>query len=246
MDYPLNTGTIELWHGNIVGGDERYQHFWRVLDEAEQARAGRLKNELRQKRYVNAHGRLRNILAGILNEPPEKIRIKKGEHGKPYLADNPELVFNLSHSVNTMVLAVAWNCQLGIDIEVCKQRANFSALVNKCFAEEEAAYWNKLPEDQKSREFYRFWTRKEALVKAAGQGLSLGLNRCVVNPENPTEFLRVPAACGQAHAWHVKDIDLGNDMSSALVADKVIAGVKLMDLDVKLQTWPSNIETSRN
>ncbi|MDD5579777.1 MAG: 4'-phosphopantetheinyl transferase superfamily protein [Methylobacter sp.] len=230
MDYSLNTGTVEVWHGNIDVGDERYHHFWQVLDEAEQARAGRLKNELRQKRYVNAHGRLRTILAGILNEPPEKIRIKKGEHGKPYLADNPELVFNLSHSVNTMVLAVAWNCQLGIDIEVGKQRANFSALVNKCFAEEEAAYWNKLPEDQKSREFYRFWTRKEALVKAAGQGLSLGLKRCVVNPENPTEFLRVPAACGQAQAWHVKDIDLGHDIC-ALVRDKSPISIRLVDLE---------------
>lgn len=232
MDYSLNTDTVELWHGNIVAGDEHYQRYRRVLDEAEQAHAGRIKNELLQKRYVNVHGRLRNILAHILNESPEKIRIKKAEHGKPYLADNPELAFNLSHSLNTMVIAVGWNCQLGIDIEVCKQRDNFSALVDKYFAEEEAAYWNQLPEAQKNREFYRFWTRKEAFVKAAGQGMALGLNRCVVNPENPTEFLRVPAECGQAKAWHVCDINLGVDVSSALVVDKIIAGVKLRDLEL--------------
>jgi 4'-phosphopantetheinyl transferase len=238
----LNTDTVELWHGTIVAGDEHYQRYRRVLDEAEQAHAGRIKNELLQKRYVNIHGQLRNVLARILNESPEKIRIKKAVHGKPYLADNSELAFNLSYSVNTIVIAVGWNCQLGIDIEVCKQRANFSALVDKCFAKEEAAYWNILPEDTKKREFYRFWTRKEAFVKAAGQGIALGLNRCVVNPENPTEFLRVPAECGQAKAWHVCDINLRGDVSSALVVDKVIAGVKLMDLDVKLQTWSGNIE----
>ena len=90
----------------------------------------------------------------------------------------------------------------------------------------------KLPEHQKIPEFYRFWTRKEAFVKATGHGIALGLNHCVINPENPTEFLRVPENCGQASAWHVLDIDLGAGVCSALVADKEIAEVRLMDLEL--------------
>ncbi len=226
----MNIDTIEIWHGNIAAEGAHYQNYWRILDAAEQARAEKIKNDSLRKHYVEVHARLRNVLAQTLNEPPEKINIKKAEHGKPYLVDTPELVFNLSHSASAMVLAVGWSCRLGVDIEICKSRASLNGLVDKCFAEEEIAYWNKLPEVQKTAEFYRFWTRKEAFVKATGRGIALGLNLCVINPENQAEFLRVPEDCGQASTWHVQDIALAQDICGALVVDKNIVGVKLMDL----------------
>jgi 4'-phosphopantetheinyl transferase len=225
----MNTDTIQIWHGNIAAEDGHYQNYWRILDAAEQARAGGFKNELLRKRYVEAHGRLRNILARTLNEPPEKIRIHNTGYGKPYLADNPALAFNLSHSASAMVIAVSWNCQLGVDVEHCKSRTSLAGLVDKCFAEEEIAYWNKLPETQKTAEFYRFWTRKEAFVKATGHGIALGLNCCVINPENQTEFLRIPVDCGLASTWHVLDMDLGRGLCSALVTDKDIFSVRLIN-----------------
>ncbi|MDD5319255.1 MAG: 4'-phosphopantetheinyl transferase superfamily protein [Methylococcales bacterium] len=227
----MKTEIIKIWYGNITAEDVHYQAYWSVLDEAEQAHAGKLKNPLLRRRYVEVYGRLRNVLAKILNQSPEKIRIKKAAHGKPYLADHPELAFNLSHSADRLIIAVGWLCQLGVDIEFCKQRINLSGLVEKCFAEEEAAYWNKLPEDRKQTEFYRFWTRKEAFVKATGRGIGLGLHHCVINPEKPTEFLTVPAAYEPVSAWHVLDIDLGQGISCAVVADKEIVIVSLMDLE---------------
>ncbi|MDP1665228.1 MAG: 4'-phosphopantetheinyl transferase superfamily protein [Methylobacter sp.] len=228
----MNTDTIQIWHGNIAADNAHYQNYWRVLDAAEHAHAEKIKNDLLHKRYVEVHGRLRNILAQTLNQPPEQINIKKTEHGKPYLADMPELVFNLSHSASVMVIALGWNCQLGVDIECCKPRTSLAGLVDKCFAEEEIAYWHKLPEAQKTPEFYRFWTRKEAFVKATGRGIGLGLNRCVINPQNQSEFLRVPADYGQASTWHVQDITLGQDVCSALVTDKGIVEIRLIELAV--------------
>lgn len=226
----MNSDTVEIWHGDIAG-DTHHQNYWRVLDAAEQAHAKKITNDVLRNRYIEVHGRLRNILAQTLNEPPEKISIKKAEHGKPYLDGNPELVFNLSHSAAAMVIAVGWNCQLGVDIENCKPRTSLAALVDKCFAEEEIAYWNKLPDAQKIPEFYRYWTRKEAFVKATGRGIALGLNHCVINPENQTEFLRVPDGCGQASAWHVQDIELGQGVCSALVTDKDRVEVRLIALE---------------
>jgi 4'-phosphopantetheinyl transferase len=227
----LNTDTIQIWHGTIAAEDADYQDYWRVLDATEQARAGKFKNDLLRKRYVEVHGRLRKLLAQTLNEAPEKIIIKTAGHGKPYLVDAPELAFNLSHSENAMVIALGRNCQLGVDIELCKPRASLTALVDKCFADEEIAYWHKQPEAEQTAEFYRFWTRKEAFVKATGRGIALGLNHCVVNPENPTGFLRVPAECGLASSWQVLDMDLGQGVFSALVADKDIVGVRIIDLE---------------
>jgi 4'-phosphopantetheinyl transferase len=225
----LGINEVEIWHGQVTAEDAHYQSYWRVLDEADQTQAHKFKNALLHKRYVESHGRLRNLLAKTLNQPPEKIRISKAEHGKPYLADYPELAFNLSHTADRLIIATGWNCRLGVDIEIDKQRINLSELVDKCFAEEEAGYWIQLPETQKNREFYRIWTRKEAFVKATGHGIALGLNQCVINPDNPTEFLRVPDNCGKASAWHVQDIDVGGGIFSALVADKKLSHIKLMD-----------------
>jgi 4'-phosphopantetheinyl transferase len=227
-----NIDTIQVWHGDLDGKDVDYQRYWRTLDEFEQAHAERITNDLLHKRYVETHGRLRRILAQTLNESPEKIRIGKGEHGKPYLADNPELAFNLSHSGRNMVVAVAWHCRLGIDIEQCRPRTTMAGLVDKCFAEEEIAYWQTLPEDRKMPEFYCFWTRKEAFVKATGRGIGLGLNRCVINPENPSEFLRVPAGCGQPSTWHIQDIAFQEHVRAAVVSDKKIIALKFFD-------WPA-------
>jgi len=225
----LDMNDLEIWHGKVTAEDAHYQAYWRVLDEAEQAQARNYKNALLHKRYVESHGRLRNLLAKTLNQSPEKIRIRKAEHGKPYLADYPELAFNLSHTADRLMIAVGWNCRLGVDIEIGKQRINLSGLVDKCFSEEEADYWTQLPETQKNQAFYRIWTRKEAFVKATGHGIALGLNQCVINPDNPTEFLRVPDNCGKASAWHVQDIDVGEGIFSALVADKKLSHIRLMD-----------------
>ena len=225
----LGINEVDIWHGKVIDEDADYQAYWRVLDEAEQTQAQKFKNELLHKRYVEIHGRLRNCLAHLLNQSPEKISIKKAAQGKPYLADYPELAFNLSHSADRVLIAMSWSCQLGVDIELCKPRINVSGLVNKCFSEEEIAHWNQLPETQKNQEFYRYWTRKEAFVKATGHGITLGLNQCVVKPENPSEFLRVPDLYGDASAWHVFDIELGEGVCGAVVTDKKLSVIRLMD-----------------
>jgi 4'-phosphopantetheinyl transferase len=212
----LNKRPIELWYGHLA--DVYAPGHWSVLDAVELAYVQRLKNESLRQRYASVHGCLRQLLARYLQESPRQIKIKKAEHGKPYLVDHPELAFNISHSGDALLIALGWNCELGVDLELCKERNSLAGLVEKCFAEEEAAYWHRLPETEKKREFYRFWTRKEAFVKATGRGLALGLNQCVINPDRSTEFLRVPESCGAAAEWRVQDIDLGPAYCAALAA----------------------------
>lgn len=227
----INPDVIDLWHGELSLDSGAYDNFWSVLDIPEKARAEKMTNHAQQQRYVETHGRLKYLLALYVNEAPEKIRLNKTPHGKPYLADKPEIVFNLSHSGNMMVIGVSNHCNLGVDIEVCQPRSNFSALVKKCFADEETSYWNKLPEAQKIVEFYRFWTRKEAFVKAIGRGIPLGLNSCVINPEKPTAFLRIPAECGPVSDWRLQNMDLSKNSCCAVVTDKAFSSIRLIDLD---------------
>lgn len=224
----LNTIEPLVWKHKI-SVDENCQRLWSCLDQNEKAAAASLKNAARRFHYVAARGYLRRLLSETVNEAPEKLRILKHEHGKPFLADYPEIAFNLSHTDDIIIIAVARECRIGIDIEICKPRANFPALVQKCFGELEANWWQSLPELEKIREFYRFWTRKEAFAKATGRGIGIGLNRCIINPEQPAEWLSVPDFCGAASIWHVRDIDIGSGICCSLAADKSIAEIKLIE-----------------
>ena len=222
MGQPITSnGAIKLWHGEIVATEAKYTHYWHILDPFEQQHASTIENRCLHNRYVEIHARLRILLAQTLNTKPEELRIQKAKHGKPFLVDYPELAFNLSHTANQMVVAIAKNCELGVDIEQCKPRLNLAALVDKCFAEEEKNYWQQLPTSQQTLTFYQFWTRKEAFVKATGRGIALGLNRCVINPENHHELMRIPEQFGLASDWLIRDVVLGEAICGALVVHKV-------------------------
>lgn len=220
--------SLQLWQRRLAIDEAGYQDCRQLLDPDEHRRAGAITNDRSHRRFVASYGILRRILSQTVGRPPQAIRIHRTEHGKPYLADYPELAFNLSHTGDRMVIAVGRNCRLGIDIETCKPRPNLPALVAKCFAEVEAAWWQALPDADKNREFYRYWTRKEAFVKATGRGIGQGLHRCVIDPGNPVAWLSVPADCGPASGWHTRDLDLGDGVCSAVVADKPIAQIEFM------------------
>lgn len=223
--------TIKLWKGNIAETESDYPYYWQILDQAEQYHANVFKNEQLRRRYVEIHARLRILLGNAVNAAPKQLRIHKAEYGKPYLPDYPELAFNLSHTGNKIVVAMAYNCELGVDIEQCKPRKNLAALVDKCFAQEEKSYWQQLPESQQAQAFYQFWVRKEAFVKATGRGIALGLKECSINPENPNKLLRIPVAYGLASDWLIQDFDLGEHICGALaVKDKAFNPITQIDI----------------
>lgn len=213
----MDSQNIKFWHTELATLEVDYPHFWSLLDPSEQHHASTIKNERLHRRYVEVHAQLRLFLGETINAAPELLRIHKAEYGKPYLVDYPELAFNLSHTANRMAVAIAYKCDLGIDIEFCKPRTNLAALVEKCFAEEEKEYWQKLPSTKKTLTFYRFWTRKEAFVKATGRGIALGLKQCVIDPNNPTKLLRIPENYGHPSEWLIQDIGLFRSICGAIV-----------------------------
>lgn len=209
---------IRLWHGDCAATDPNIPHYWQILDPSEQQHALKLVNKNIKCRYIEIRARLRILLGDVLNTQPDKLRIQKTAYGKPYLIDYPELGFNLSHTANKLIIAIAYHCDVGVDIEFCKARTSLAGLVEKCFAEEEKHFWYQLAETEKTRAFYGFWTRKEAFVKAVGRGISLGLNRCVIDPLKPSELLRIPDGFGQTSEWFIQDIDLGESICGAVAA----------------------------
>lgn len=152
-----------------------------LLSPEEQQRGNRfLFPDLRRKHRV-AHGVLRLLLGSVLGCSPQSLTFEKGPHGKPALRAPCPLHFNLSHSGEEALLAFELRGPLGVDLEVQGRSRSLEGLTRHSFAPEEQAQWQALPEALKVEGFYAGWTRKEAFIKAIGEGLYRGLSSFVVN-----------------------------------------------------------------
>jgi 4'-phosphopantetheinyl transferase len=226
----MNKHSLDIWLGRLAASPADLPFYRSLLDDEERARAQRIRIPQRQDYYAETHARLRLLLGKTVNAAPARLRFTRNTHGKPFLIDFPDIAFNLSHTADRIVIAVGRRCRLGIDIETCKPRANLRALADKCFGAEEMAYWQSLPETERLAAFYYFWTRKEAFVKAVGQGISLGLRDCMIDPANPTGMLHVPASCGSSGDWSLHDLDIGGSVLGAVAVDGPIAAMTIRTL----------------
>lgn len=165
--------------------------------------------------YLKTRYLVRYTLAEFLNTSKSLI-IEKKSAGKPYLPDYPEIDFNLSHSGDFLLLGIGKNCQLGVDIETIKPRENMSGLVNRCFSKNEIQSWLALSDLEKQRYFYQIWTRKEAFVKATGEGISSGLTQIEV-AKNLNVFVHVPKKERPAFNWHIMELQVNSAYLATLV-----------------------------
>ncbi|MEC4747505.1 4'-phosphopantetheinyl transferase superfamily protein [Methylomicrobium sp. Wu6] len=219
--------TLNIRFGRLAGLPSELPYFWDLLDSDERNRAQGIKKSLKQAQYIETHGRLRIMLGDAVDAAPERLQFGKNEHGKPYLADYPDVAFNLSHTSDRIAVVLSRRCRVGIDIESCKPRTNLAALAAKCFGAEEKSYWLALPETEQLPSFYRFWTRKEAFVKAVGQGINLGLQNCVIDPSHPERMLGVPPSCGLADEWSLYDLEPSDGFCGAVAVDGTIDAVSI-------------------
>lgn len=143
---------------------------WLSADEIE--RAERYKFENLRHRYIRGRGMVRLRLASHLECPPEELRFRLGEHGKPFL-DDDSLHFNLSHSEEVAALAISRFPDVGIDIEKFDRKVDFDGLAKRCFRDREWSQFSGVSKDEKVRAFFRIWTAKEARMKATGEGFQL-------------------------------------------------------------------------
>jgi 4'-phosphopantetheinyl transferase len=167
----LSPGAIHLWELDLD-----HFIFSDILSEVERARAARFRFDHDRKRFSAGRTALRLLLAGYLKTKPETVHFNYGPAGKPSVL-NTNVSFNLSHSGPSALIAVALDCQVGADVELIRQIDDFPSLAQYSFAPGEFQRWQALPADQKTRAFYRCWTRKEAYLKAIGEGIAHRLQK---------------------------------------------------------------------
>jgi len=160
---------VHLWRGDL---DEQGWPGPDGLPEDERQRAAALLRPLARRRWVASRWLLRGVLARYLRRPAAEIRLETGEHGKPRLAGPwGSLAFNLSHSEDLALIAVAAGREVGVDVERIVAERDPVALAEKGLGPEAAAAVTSAPESERSRFFHRRWADHEARLKCLGVGL---------------------------------------------------------------------------
>ena len=158
------------------------------VDECE--RVARYRIDKPKRQFAICRAALRSILADYLCIAPHEVRFQIGANGKPILAGNSAIHFNVTHSGNFALVAIATR-RVGIDIEVMREVSNRDGLVERFFGLEEKETYRTLIASQRNQGFFRAWTCKEALMKAVGTGLK-HVDRCIVelDPTRPPRAIR--------------------------------------------------------
>ena len=177
-----------------------------VLSEDEIRRANKYKFHIHRKQFITYRIALRKILSIYYKISPRELVFKYTEYGKPYVANSPiqyNIQFNLSHSEDMAVLGVTKNNLLGVDIEYIKPIDNIDDIAIQFFSKSEYKKFVSLPSKYKLECFYEIWTRKEAFIKAIGEGLSHPLDTFEVSFYDDTtpRLIHINGTVADAKEW---------------------------------------------
>jgi 4'-phosphopantetheinyl transferase len=192
------------------------------LSVEERARASRFRHSVDRSRFVAAHGALRAILGRCLGVEPSCLRFSYGRFGKPALSGPPgasSVEFNLSHSGDLALVAASFGRRLGIDLERIDASRSGQEIAERFFSPREIAALRSFPRERQTDAFFACWTRKEAYLKARGDGLSFPLDRFSVSisPEEPASLL--DCRDDETQRWVLQDITPEAGWAAALAVE---------------------------
>jgi 4'-phosphopantetheinyl transferase len=195
-----------------------YAEVKRSVTPDERQRAERLLDPCKRDRFLASRGLLREILGNYLEMQPEGLHIAVGVHGKPYLsadgANNSRLHFNLSHSGTLLLLAIAADREVGIDLERICDDTPFTDVSRLAFSPSEQNELFSLPRHLQRSAFYRCWTRKEAYLKACGAGFAIPSDSFSVSLHPEATSSRIMS--DDPPCWHLIDITVPEQYCAAL------------------------------
>jgi 4'-phosphopantetheinyl transferase len=188
----ISESCVHLWCVSLKGHSPDTSEYVDCLSREEKERAERFHFDQDRERYLSSHGMLRIILASYMGKEPGSLRFRKSTTGKPELArepGEPMINFNLSHSAEMMLVGVARDRRIGVDVEEVSPRVNIYQIADRWFSSEETAVICSTAADRQLKSFFSQWTCKEAYLKAVGCGLSGGLRMNLLPEINCTEFV---------------------------------------------------------
>jgi 4'-phosphopantetheinyl transferase len=205
---PLKEEGVEVYAARLDMPPVETYRLAMLLSPDESDRAGRHAYERDWRRFVVARGRLRELLAARLHAPPDRIAFSYGKHGKPTLAppfSRSGLHFNVAHSADLAVYAFSLEAEVGVDVEALRTLPDADDIAARFFSVVEHSAYRALDIRHKRIGFFNCWTRKEALLKALGDGLHYPLDAFDVTlaPGEPARLLRLADTPGENCGWRL-------------------------------------------
>lgn len=192
--YQLSTAAVQIWRAWLDPTIAPLPALAQLLSEDEQGRAERFRFEIDRQRFTIGRGILRLLLGRYLNVDPERVKFEYGDRGKPQLATpfcESQIQFNLAHSQGLILYALTLKRCVGIDLEQFRPISRMERLAARYFSTAENEVLRSLPELEQQETFFKYWTCKEATLKASGAGLALPTHEVEVCLD-PVQLLNVP------------------------------------------------------
>ncbi|MEM9538622.1 MAG: 4'-phosphopantetheinyl transferase superfamily protein [Cyanobacteria bacterium P01_E01_bin.42] len=206
---------VRVWRCNLKFPPVTVEALEKLLEEEEKTKAGRFHFQEDRDRYILGRGLLRLLLGHHLQRDPQSLQFAYSAKGKPFLPDEA-VQFNISHSGDFVLLGMSRDRAIGVDVEQIRPLPDALKLAQRFFCEAEWEKIRSLPSNLTSRAFFTAWTRKEAFLKATGEGI-VGLQDVEVSllPDEPARIYRIEGKI--ATEWQLESLDLGEDYVGAMV-----------------------------
>jgi 4'-phosphopantetheinyl transferase len=177
----LAAGEIDVWSVRLDPPAEQVERLGRCLSSGEWERANRFRFDKHRRQYVVGRGALRTLLAAYLGTRPELVKFSYGPRGKPFLEPpsgtrEGDLQFNLTNSDELALVGFVLGREIGVDVEYLRKMPDCEQISERFFSESERTVLRSIPFPAKEEAFFNCWTRKEAYLKAVGEGLAAPLD----------------------------------------------------------------------
>ncbi|MDQ3913986.1 MAG: 4'-phosphopantetheinyl transferase superfamily protein [Actinomycetota bacterium] len=224
----LGARSLHVWRIEVRQPRDVLRELRALLTPDEEERAERFRFDRDRDSFVCTRAALRMLAGSYLGMAPQDVSFSYAGKGKPGL---PGISFNVSHAGDVALAAFARSGRVGVDVEEMRPGTDLRALARRFFSPGENAGLERLDGDAFVTGFYRCWTRKEAFVKALGEGLSFDLGRVEVSTGPDARVVSVDGDEGAGSLWSIADISPRDGYAGAVVADVAAA-------DVVLRDWP--------
>lgn len=243
---PLASGQVHVWQVRLQATPDQLAVYRSLLHPEELARADRFYFPDLRLKFSVARATLRRLLGAYLACPPTLPTLANGPHGKPSLAPHPSppwkpgLEFNISHSGELALMAFCWQHPLGVDLEQQRPNRDLPGLARHSFSPSELAVWSALPPELQLEGFFNAWSRKEAFIKALGDGLYRSLKSFDVSldPRQPMQLLASRPDPDEARQWELRALPTVEGFSTALcIPNRQYPTPPEPPLDVQCFAW---------
>ncbi len=208
----IDANQVCVWRVHLREDNFNYEELYHLLVPEEKEKASRFHFEKDKIRYILTRGVLRNLLSFYLKQDPARVSFEYNCYGKPILAtDNNhqgDLCFNLSHSGDFALIAFSHGRNIGIDIEQINREFDFELVAKNFFSNDEIESIEKTKGLEQHTLFFQYWTRKEAILKGLGKGLSNYMKELDVSMQNGNEWSSIQLI----HESNVQEVWFGKDL----------------------------------